>query len=269
MANNHIAAAWNLSMRTPLTEQITDLEDMFHNKFSAIPVMRPQDLDDVYKLRYEVYCLERGFEDPSKFYQNQEVDSYDARSIYTLLQHKKSGEFIGTARLILPDRQHIDDASFDHFPAQKLSNHSMVYDNEVFPINRTAEISRICYSQKKAKELGISAIEQKLILPGLLSGVYMLRDLHNIDHFMAVLEKRLINRCRQIGFTPTEVGDAIEHRGTRYTVAYDCDKCANYVKEKNAGLWNIITSNGKHSSAPQSMTIEALSPQWYTNHKYV
>ncbi len=262
MANLHITAAWDLTAHEPLTDLQSPLQNLFDQTFSVIPVMRPQDLDDVYKLRYEVYCLERGFESPDKFYQNQEVDMYDARSVYTLLQHKKSGEFLGTARLILPDREHMNDASFDHFPAQKLSNHSMVRDEDIFPLDSTAEISRICYSQKKARDLSLSPIEQKLILPGLLSGVYMLRDLHNVDHFMAVLEGRLSNKCRQLGFSPSEVGDEIEHKGIRYAVAYDCVKSADVVREKNMDLWNIITANGKFSKSTHAMTVEAMSPQW-------
>lgn len=262
MANTHISAAWTLCARTPLCEYDTALQALFNETFSVIPVMRPEDLEEVYKLRYEVYCLERGFEDPACFSQKQEVDMYDERSVYTLLQHNKSGEFIGTARLILPDRGRAGDAFYDHFPAQTLSKHSMVYDRDVFPHNRSAEISRICYSQKKSTALGINGFEQRLILPGILSGVFMLCDLHNIDYLMAVLEKRLIDRCDKIGFSPCEIGDAIEHRGTRYLVAYDRFKCADAVKNKNMDLWNIITAQGKYAHTSETLTIEAMVPQW-------
>ena len=262
IANTHMAAAWNLSARQPLTEYQSPIQKLFHNTFSVVPVMRPQDLDNVYKLRYEVYCLERGFEDSKQFPQEQEIDIYDARSIYTLLQHNKSGEFVGTARLILPDQNHIGDVAYDHFPAQALSNHAMVYNEDIFPSNRTAEISRICYSQKKASELKLNTMEQRLILPGLLSGVYMLCDLYQVDTLMALLEKRLIDRCHQIGFTPDEVGDSVEHKGTRHLVSYDRAKCADYVREKNIELWRIITSNGKYSGNNGYMTLEAMSPQW-------
>lgn len=262
IAKTHMVAAWNLSARRPLTAYQSPIQKLFNDTFSVIPVMRPQDLDNVYKLRYEVYCLERGFEDSSQFLHKQEVDIYDARSIYTLLQHNESGEFLGTARIILPDRNHIDDVSYDHFPAQNLSNHSMVYDEDIFPNNRTAEVSRICYSQKKVSELGINAMEQKLILPGLLSGVYMLCDLYQVDTLMALLEKRLIDRCHQIGFSPGAVGDSIEHKGIRHLVSYDRSQCADFVREKNIELWKIITSNGKYSGNSEHMTIEAMSPQW-------
>lgn len=261
-AETHINAAWKLSARLPVAEHESPLYKLFHDTFSVIPVMRPQDLDHVYKLRYEVYCLEKAFENSSHFPHEQEIDIYDARSVYILIQHKKSGEFIGTARLILPDRGNINDISYDHFPAQKLSKHSMVYDENIFPLNRTAEVSRICYSQKKATELGIDALERKLILPGLLNGIYMLSDLHQVDIFMALLEKRLIDKCHIIGFSPCDVGDAIEHKGTRHLVSYDRNKCADYVLAKNNELWQVITSNGKYSADHEHMTVEALAPQW-------
>jgi len=262
IAKTHMAAAWNLSARQYLTEYQAPIQKLFHDTFSVVPVMRPQDLDNVYKLRYEVYCLEREFEDASHYPHEQEIDIYDARSIYTLLQHNKSGEFVGTARLILPDHTHLDDDSYDHFPAQKLSNHTIVYDQDVFPSKSTAEISRICYSQRKASELGINALEQKLILPGLLSGVYMLCDLYKVDRLMALLEKRLIDRCHRIGFSPSETGDSVEHKGIRHLVSYDRSQCAESVRDRNIDLWRIVTSNGKYSGNDKSMTIEAMSPQW-------
>ncbi len=262
IATTHMVAAWNLSACQSLNAHNSPVQKLFDDTFSVVPVMRPQDLDNVYKLRYEVYCLERGFEDSYQFPHKQEIDIYDARSIYTLLEHKKSGEFIGTARLILPDQNHIDDNDFDHFPAQCLSSHPMVYDEDIFPSKRTAEVSRICYSQKKASELGINAMEQKLILPGLLSGIYMLCDLYEVDTLMALLEKRLIDRCHQIGFSPGEVGDSIEHKGIRHLVSYNRGQCADLVREKNLDIWKIITSNGKYSGNSEHMTIEAISPQW-------
>lgn len=257
-----LSQAWDLFASAPAFSQNNHMNDLFHDNFHVIPAMRPEDLDEVYKLRYQVYCIERRFENPHEYPNQQEIDIFDKRSVYTLLQHKKSGEFIGTARLVLPDRKEMNNHFYNHFPAQIATQQELARDNDIFPIDKTAEISRICFSQEKTRKLNINAAEQHLILPGLLRGIYMLRDLNDVDHFMALLEKRLIHRSAQIGFTPTHTGDAVSHKGQRYLVHYDSQMNIDNIRNVNKQLWGIITADGKYCKDHKTMTIDELYHQW-------
>ena len=62
----------------------------------------PQLLDESHRLRYHVYCVERGFLDPADYPDRREVDEFDAHSVHlgVLDAH---GTLVGTARLIKPN----------------------------------------------------------------------------------------------------------------------------------------------------------------------
>ena len=61
----------------------------------------PHLLQESYRLRYQVYCVERGFLLPAKHPQKREIDAFDHGSIHVgAVDHR--GELAGTARLVLP-----------------------------------------------------------------------------------------------------------------------------------------------------------------------
>ena len=56
-------------------------------------------LDEVYRLRYQVYCVEMTYEAGRD---GKEYDEFDNRAHHVLLVHRASGEAIGTVRVIPP-----------------------------------------------------------------------------------------------------------------------------------------------------------------------
>ncbi|MFN3920736.1 MAG: GNAT family N-acyltransferase, partial [Methylohalobius sp.] len=88
-----------------------DLKARFYEYFKLVHATTEALKREVYKLRFQVYCLETGFErkeDCQVFYENgQEVyletDSYDCRSDHYLIRHNRSGLYAATVRLVLPD----------------------------------------------------------------------------------------------------------------------------------------------------------------------
>src|SRR3546814_7250579 len=61
--------------------------------------------DEVFRLRYQVYCVENPFEDPAEHPDGLEHDVYDERATHCLLFHKRTESWAGTARLILPNAE--------------------------------------------------------------------------------------------------------------------------------------------------------------------
>jgi N-acyl-L-homoserine lactone synthetase len=62
----------------------------------------PRLLDESYRLRYQVYCVERGFLDAADYPDGREVDEFDMHSVHLGLLDA-DGNVIGTARLIKPN----------------------------------------------------------------------------------------------------------------------------------------------------------------------
>jgi N-acyl-L-homoserine lactone synthetase len=56
-------------------------------------------LDESYRLRYQVYCVERGFLDSTRYPDGREIDEFDEHSLH-LGVIDSAGEMVGTARLI-------------------------------------------------------------------------------------------------------------------------------------------------------------------------
>jgi N-acyl amino acid synthase of PEP-CTERM/exosortase system len=59
----------------------------------------PELLDGTYRLRYQVYCLERRFLPPEQYPTEREVDSYDSHSVHVAVVNAQ-GDIAATARLI-------------------------------------------------------------------------------------------------------------------------------------------------------------------------
>lgn len=62
----------------------------------------PRLLDQSYRLRYQVYCVERGFLDPANYPDGREIDEFDEYSLH-LAVNDDEGNMVGTARLIKPN----------------------------------------------------------------------------------------------------------------------------------------------------------------------
>src|SRR6185369_820500 len=62
----------------------------------------PQLLEESYRLRYQVYCVERRFLDATDYPDGREVDEFDEHSVHLGLIAAE-GTLIGTARLIKPN----------------------------------------------------------------------------------------------------------------------------------------------------------------------
>ena len=74
----------------------------FDTYFQAVSADTRELIDKALALRYQVYCLERQFEDPKQQVGGLETDQFDRHSVHSLVFHRPQEEPIGTARLILP-----------------------------------------------------------------------------------------------------------------------------------------------------------------------
>ena len=60
-----------------------------------------------HQLRYQVFCLETGYEDPAQFPDGEEKDEWDDDAVHFLVQERGSGQWVAAMRLVLPSAQHL------------------------------------------------------------------------------------------------------------------------------------------------------------------
>ena len=79
----------------------------FNQYFEMVPAISDELKNEVYKLRYQVYCKENGdktgFKIPVGLPEGFEFDEYDSHSSHYLIRHRNRGTIMATTRLILPD----------------------------------------------------------------------------------------------------------------------------------------------------------------------
>ena len=109
--------------------------DAFNYYFEMVAVDSEELKQEVYKLRYQVYCLEKDFENPEQHTDGLEYDEYDEHSCHYLIRHRATDSYMATTRLILPNRY--------PFPIEA---NSQIDTKLVKNINRAnlAELSRFC-----------------------------------------------------------------------------------------------------------------------------
>ena len=66
--------------------------------FSTVLADSPALLEAAHALRFQVYCLERKFENPEEHPGGLEMDAYDAHAVQGVLFHRLTGGAIGSAR---------------------------------------------------------------------------------------------------------------------------------------------------------------------------
>lgn len=94
------------------------------------------ELEDVFRLRYKVYCEERGYEKPEEHPGGLEFDEFDDHAVHFVVLNSRN-RIIGTVRVILD--------SSDGFPIEK--HCSIDADLSQVDRHRVGEISRLAVSK--------------------------------------------------------------------------------------------------------------------------
>ncbi|MCE5312362.1 MAG: GNAT family N-acetyltransferase [Nitrospiraceae bacterium] len=159
-----------------------------------------EELYDVYRLRYRVYCIERGYEDPEDHPYGIETDDYDLHSIHIIGYVK--GTAVGTARLILPNPA--------GFPVEKHCNINL--RDLCTDRNRTAEISRLAVSCNAIKPENIC---KSLVTLGLIRELCSIINQMDIRYVASAMTRSLERMLAKSGIHFTQAGAPVEYHGIR------------------------------------------------------
>ena len=203
----------------------------------------PEQVLEAQRLRYRVYCEERGFEPGEN---GLEQDAFDASSRHILVRSKANGMVYGTVRIVLAPA----DSSHDSFPMNQVCENFVLAP---LPTAATGEISRFALTRDR---LGISSAASAMMRLFLMRGIVEVSGQHALTHWCAIMESSLLRLLRATAIHFQPVGPTVEHHGTRQPAIGSISTVLDRIHREQLQVWKFVTNNGTFWSE-QSMQLEA------------
>jgi N-acyl amino acid synthase of PEP-CTERM/exosortase system len=207
----------------------SSLSASFHDYFEVLEADTASLKDEVYRIRYEVYCRELAYEDASHFPDHRERDEFDPIARHCLLRHRSSGEFAGCVRLIAHSA--LDESArlpFEKHCWQSLDP-ALMFDLRARGV-RYGEISRLAvparFRRRKGEqgnpigtgdESGQENDQRRS--PHIALGLYMAAASvgleAGLEGVFAMMEPRLARHLKRFGIEFQQAGGVMEYHGQR------------------------------------------------------
>src|SRR5579864_5647353 len=193
-----------------ITESIggASLAAAYNEHFDVVHATTPALLDEAYRLRYQVYCVENPFENPAEHVDGRETDVDDDRSVHALLVHRRTGITAGTVRVILPVEKQLRPLPIhrvtrspllDEMPHHEMGENSRFAVSKEFRCrlgeNRYADVGYTGHTSTYANERRVVPY----ITFGLIRGVLEICLEFRVRYICAVMEPPLIRLLARIG----------------------------------------------------------------------
>lgn len=184
--------------------------------------------NDAFRVRWEVYCRELGYEPADRFPDGCERDGADMRSVQVVAYHRATAQPVGCYRLLMADANaplapfHVEEV------CPRLSAGAIPRDAEARL--GCAELSRFCIiapfrrfdAASEAPPWGLAAerwaseTRHRRGLAGLmwLTAAYVAVALR-LDYLLTLMEPRLQLLGKAMGFDFQAIGDPVDFRGLR------------------------------------------------------
>ncbi|MGM0913314.1 MAG: PEP-CTERM/exosortase system-associated acyltransferase [Pseudomonadota bacterium] len=225
-----------------------NIHEAFLDKYSLKLATTPAEKERVYRLRFNVYCQEIGYQPETFCQRSLELDAHDRHSIHCYLEHRASGLAAGCLRLVLPDPN--AQRSENLLPLQEYGGRSLSHPwlhPSVLPESEICEISRFAIARAFRKKpiknetldprsTGYIFTEQDKktfpwIIISLFLATYSLVGLTGRRHVFAMMESRLPRLLAMSGFNFENVGEPIEMHGRRSAYYIDHSRAEKEIHE--------------------------------------
>ena len=213
---------------------------------------RPE-LREIFKLRYEVYCLERAFLDAEVFTEGMETDEFDRHSFLFGGFHRDDDFIVGTVRLVQPGpeqqypwQEHCTAfAEFKLPPREQSGEVSRLVVRKTYRRRRGDSMEGISQefrekgttaSIKPAKSAGEQRGNSPLLLLGLYREMYRHSRANGIRYWYAAMERSLARSLDRMGFRFEPIGPKVDYYGPVIPHMVDLDECMSRLKQQNQFL---------------------------------
>ena len=199
------------------------------------------------RIRYQVFCLDRGFEDPGKFSTAEETDAWDDHSAHFIVQNKKTGQWVAATRLVLPG----PDRSLPVDSLGAFDRHLL--DDPMIPVG---EVSRFCiiggrghaahYDPEDPNSLeawGIGPIgkrQQFEVTLGMIRTLIIFAMKHDSVHCVMLITDAFARLLRTLGVKLRQVGPVKDHRGMRTAYMVNMRDTAISMSKKSSKVRGLF-----------------------------
>ncbi len=212
--------------------------------FSVEIVTSIDTLREAQRLRYQVFCEERGV---LPGHDGIESDEYDPRSRHVVLRRQSNRELVGTVRVITA----ATDGPFAYLPMQRVCDPVFLRG---LPIATTGEVSRFALARDRHSPNGKSDLLLRLAL---MQGILRIsRDLR-LTHWCAGMEQSLLRLLRFNAICYEPVGPVIDYHGLRQPAVGVIDTILATVRRERPAIWDYVTEFGTLASAPAQERLAA------------
>ena len=230
-----------------------NLATRFQELFELVPAFDEPSLDQVARIRHDVYCRDLGWEPLRE--DGRETDEFDGHSLHCLLRQRVSGEPVGCSRLILTrPRDPFYALPFER-SCKEVIDRSIV-DPAKLPRQTIGEVSRLAvmsaYRQRRGEASGaVSATDGDFDAHGpntrfpfvpvsLYLGAAAIALRVGVEQVFVVTEPRLADHFVRIGFDIQVIGGAIEHRGSRVPSMLRTSKVVSGLRPMIRPMYDVI-----------------------------
>lgn len=228
-----------------------NLETVYRALLQAEPASDELARLEAFKLRYQIYCLERGYEDPARFPDGREQDHFDGRARHVLVSARHDRRPLGTSRLVL------DDGSPGSLPIEQHGSVSIARQLARAREHggaQLAEVSRLAVTRElpsATQELGLVdenierlQLRQAHVTMGLVALLFHQSWKADVTHWVALMAPALLRVMARIGLHLYPIGAVVEHRGLRQPVMARVDDLWAGVNRQSAHLAQLVHALG-------------------------
>lgn len=236
--------------------------EMFDTDFELFLANDMNSASAHHRVRYKVFCQERGFENASVFTDHQEKDQWDEHAVRFVVGDRSSNQWVGAYRLILGDR--------DSFPVEALACGLPEIARDI-PRHEIAEISRFCVVKSAESsptwrdrltgmaDVGFVARPQENVVNlGLIRGAIYYGLNNNINYMYMLITKAFHRLLSRIGVVFVGEGTAVEHRGQRTPYLVDVAATRIRMAERSEKIAAMLSR--EHLAYQQPTQMPAAEP---------
>lgn len=214
-------------MQLAFAECIASAEHELVTEMATTPEM----VLEAKRLRYRVYCEERGFEAGQN---GLEEDAFDGNARHVLVRSRATNEVYGTVRVAI-DRS---TDGLNGFPMERVCPHDLL---AALPRSSTGEVSRFALLRDRS---GISSAASALMRLCLIQGVIQICGEDRLTHLCALMERTLLRLLRTSAIHFNAVGPTIDYRGLRQPSVWNVGDGLCQARHENPLVWSFITRDG-------------------------
>ena len=236
---------------------VSNLLDDFHTRFEVITNGMETLQAQASQLRYQVYCVERGYHNEVITDACCEIDEFDDFAMHAVVRDRRCGTSKATVRLVTAGADRNGRFPIEHAYPNLLAEHGIVED--ILPRAQTAEISRFAVSktlrqrQAPTERVADGRLDTRLCeLPGgalhrrpmetfgLLLALIRLSAANDITHCLAVMEPSLLRMLSRFGVHFHPIGPVLNYHGRRQPCYMRGTDLLEGMRQVQPELWRLL-----------------------------